>query len=102
MKGGAGERVNGRRFFSPFPPLSLSPFLVSTLISSKAVLRTAMLEEHFFTCPYCWQEISMLLDLSVEEQSYTEDCEVCCRPILIHYETADEALVAFDASQDAG
>lgn len=61
-----------------------------------------MLEEHFFTCPYCWQQISMLLDLSVEAQTYVEDCEVCCRPILIHYETEDEALVAFDASQDAG
>ena len=61
-----------------------------------------MLEEHFFTCPYCWQEISMLLDLSVEEQSYVEDCEVCCRPILIHYATEEDALVAFDARQDAG
>ncbi|HMB91376.1 MAG TPA: CPXCG motif-containing cysteine-rich protein [Rhodothermales bacterium] len=61
-----------------------------------------MLQEHFFTCPYCWQEISMLLDLSVEAQTYVEDCEVCCRPILIHYETEGEALVAFDASQDAG
>lgn len=61
-----------------------------------------MLEEHFFTCPYCWQQISMLLDLSVEAQTYVEDCEVCCRPILIHFETEDEALVAFDASQDAG
>jgi hypothetical protein len=61
-----------------------------------------MLEEHFFTCPYCWQEISMLLDLSVEAQTYVEDCEVCCRPILIHYETEDEVLVAFGASQDAG
>jgi transcription elongation factor Elf1 len=61
-----------------------------------------MLEEHFFTCPHCWQEISMLLDLSVEAQTYIEDCEVCCRPIQVHYEAQDEALVSFDASQDAG
>lgn len=61
-----------------------------------------MLEEHFFTCPYCWQEISMLLDLSVEAQTYIEDCEVCCRPIQVHYEAQDEALGSFDASQDAG
>jgi hypothetical protein len=27
----------------------------------------------------------MLLDLSVNEQTYTEDCEVCCRPIEIGY-----------------
>ena len=33
--------------------------------------------EHFFTCPYCWQEISFVLDLSVAQQNYIEDCEVC-------------------------
>lgn len=37
--------------------------------------------EHFFQCPYCWQTISMLLEVSDEEQAYIEDCEVCCRPI---------------------
>ncbi len=31
----------------------------------------------------------MVLDLSVEEQNYIEDCEVCCRPIQINY-TAQE------------
>lgn len=57
--------------------------------------------EHFFTCPYCWQEISFVLDLSVGEQSYIEDCEVCCRPIQIRYgadgdEVADFAADAID------
>lgn len=53
--------------------------------------------EHFFTCPYCWQEISMVLDLSVEEQNYIEDCEVCCRPIQIFYITEDSELKDFQA-----
>lgn len=61
-----------------------------------------MLEEHFFTCPYCWQRISMLLDLSVPEQAYVEDCEVCCRPLRIHYAVEDETLVAFEATPDGG
>ena len=39
--------------------------------------------EHFFQCPYCWDEISMLLDSSVNKQTYVEDCEVCCNPIEI-------------------
>jgi len=43
--------------------------------------------EHFFTCPYCWEEISFVIDLSAGEQSYIEDCEVCCRPIQIRYST---------------
>ena len=36
--------------------------------------------EHRFICPYCWESITMLLDLSVQDQSYVEDCEVCCNP----------------------
>lgn len=55
--------------------------------------------EHFFTCPYCWQRISMLLDLSVSEQRYVEDCEVCCRPIVVSYRVEDGAVVAFDAQR---
>jgi hypothetical protein len=65
-------------------------------LNSKLVV---MQEEHFFQCPYCWQEISMVLDLSVDRQTYVEDCEVCCRPIEISY-TADEGeLVSFEAIQ---
>jgi transcription elongation factor Elf1 len=57
--------------------------------------------EHFFTCPYCGEEISMVLDMSVSNQTYVEDCEVCCRPIEIRYAIEDEALVEFDASRNA-
>lgn len=57
----------------------------------------AMLEEYFFTCPYCWQQISMLLDLSVPQQTYVEDCEVCCRPIEVQYVAHKEELVWFEA-----
>ncbi|MEZ5571510.1 MAG: CPXCG motif-containing cysteine-rich protein [Halioglobus sp.] len=32
-------------------------------------------------CPYCGEIIEVLLDTSVEEQRYIEDCQVCCRPI---------------------
>ncbi|CAM2067965.1 CPXCG motif-containing cysteine-rich protein [Sulfidibacter corallicola] len=55
------------------------------------------MEEYFFTCPYCWQRISMLLDTSVERQTYIEDCEVCCQPISIDYRIEDDEVVAFEA-----
>jgi transcription elongation factor Elf1 len=42
------------------------------------------MEEHFFQCPHCWEEISMLMDVSVSNQTYIEDCEVCCNPIQLH------------------
>jgi len=58
--------------------------------------------EHFFTCPYCWERISMILDYSEEESSYIEDCEVCCRPIEISFRFTDERLVFFDAIRMEG
>jgi len=48
-------------------------------------------------CPYCGEEISMVLDLSVRRQSYVEDCEVCCKPIEISYSLEDDALASFAA-----
>ena len=56
-----------------------------------------MLEEQSFTCPYCWQEISMILDLSSGDQSYIEDCEVCCRPLRISFSSYDGELESFSA-----
>jgi len=35
------------------------------------------------TCPYCGESIKILIDDSVSEQDYYEDCSVCCRPIRI-------------------
>ena len=53
--------------------------------------------EHFFQCPYCWEEISFLLDSSVPQQTYVEDCEVCCNPIEITPEFQDQELIGFEA-----
>ncbi len=35
------------------------------------------------SCPYCGEPIQLLIDWSVEQQEYIEDCQVCCRPIVI-------------------
>ena len=53
--------------------------------------------EHFFQCPYCWTEISMLLDSSVYQQVYIEDCENCCNPIEVTCEFIDGELTVFEA-----
>ena len=53
--------------------------------------------EHFFTCPYCWQEISMVLDVSEPHQTYVEDCEVCCKPIEVEYTLQDDSVADFEA-----
>ena len=50
-----------------------------------------------FSCPYCAAPISMLVDPSVPAQTYVEDCEVCCNPIQIRYQSDGDAVTAFDA-----
>jgi len=35
------------------------------------------------SCPYCGEQIDILIDDSVDEADYFEDCSVCCRPIRI-------------------
>lgn len=53
--------------------------------------------EHFFQCPYCWEDISMLIDPSISKQTYVEDCEVCCNPISITSQFNGEELIGFEA-----
>ncbi|PKG42155.1 CPXCG motif-containing cysteine-rich protein [Psychroflexus sp. MES1-P1E] len=53
--------------------------------------------EHHFQCPYCWEDISMLLDPSIRQQTYVEDCEVCCNPIEVTPRFEDEELQEFRA-----
>jgi hypothetical protein len=53
--------------------------------------------EYFFQCPYCWEQISMVLDTSVKGQTFVEDCEVCCHPIEVRYAVEDDAVSSFEA-----
>ncbi|WP_346880867.1 CPXCG motif-containing cysteine-rich protein [uncultured Algibacter sp.] len=53
--------------------------------------------EHFFTCPYCWENISMLMDNSVLKQVYVEDCEVCCNPIQLTIRFKNMELIDFQS-----
>ncbi|MEH6650547.1 MAG: CPXCG motif-containing cysteine-rich protein [Motiliproteus sp.] len=34
-------------------------------------------------CPWCSAGFTLLIDPSLEEQDYLEDCQVCCQPILL-------------------
>ena len=55
------------------------------------------MEEHFFQCPYCWEQISMLVDTSQQRQKYIEDCEICCNPIQVSIVTEHQEIVSFEA-----
>lgn len=58
--------------------------------------------EHFFSCPYCWEKISMILEKEEESPEYIEDCEVCCRPIELHVSFRGMQLLSFSAQQMEG
>ncbi len=57
--------------------------------------------ERFFPCPCCGARVSVILDLSVEAQTMTEDCEVCCRPLEIVYAVEDGAVTEFSVTSAA-
>jgi hypothetical protein len=34
-------------------------------------------------CPYCWEPLTLLVDSSDLGVDYVEDCQVCCRPMVV-------------------
>ena len=55
-----------------------------------------MLEE-YFDCPYCWQNQLKMVDPSIENQNFIEDCEVCCNPIDFHIKVENNEVVFFNS-----
>lgn len=51
------------------------------------------MDEYFFNCPFCFSEVSILIDLSQEKQEYVEDCERCCNPIQFSIETDKQEII---------
>ena len=59
--------------------------------------------EKFFKCPYCLEKISMLIDTSTKgQQTYIEDCEVCCNPIQITYNVEKNKIKNFKSDKASG
>lgn len=59
--------------------------------------------EYGLTCPYCAAPISVLVDCSVEQQTYVEDCQVCCQPMVLQVyadpETDEVTVNAFQENE---
>lgn len=52
-------------------------------------------EETTFTCPYCGEDNSIVIDLSIGGQELIEDCVVCCSPMEIRYKVEDGEVASF-------
>lgn len=59
-----------------------------------------MTEEAQVQCPFCGEEITVVVDCSAPEQNYIEDCFVCCRPIQFHARCEDGTLISITASRE--
>jgi len=52
------------------------------------------------SCPYCGEAIDLLIDQSVPQQSYIEDCQVCCRPINLRVAVDPDGSIDVLATND--
>lgn len=60
----------------------------------------SLLETASIDCPYCGERIELVIDCSVGEQEYVEDCQVCCRPITIRVTVGDNDAPRVVARRD--
>jgi hypothetical protein len=52
-------------------------------------------DETTYTCPSCGESITIAVDPSAgRRQDYVEDCQVCCRPNMIHLRLDEEGNVS--------
>lgn len=58
------------------------------------------LAEQDLYCPYCGESIQILVDCSIADQSYVEDCQVCCRPIHFHVMVDPYGLISLEARHE--
>jgi transcription elongation factor Elf1 len=40
--------------------------------------------EEYFACPYCGSENFVSIELGQKRFSSIQDCEICCRPIVVN------------------
>lgn len=69
-------------------------------IYSVLVTRMSEVIESNISCPYCGESISVLIDNSLPEQNYVEDCQVCCRPIEMNVTVDVDGDVAVTARSE--
>lgn len=64
-------------------------------------VRMETIMEMQWTCPACWEQVTSLVDRSLGEEPFYEDCPVCCHPArlkIVEREVGREQLVAEAAS----
>jgi hypothetical protein len=53
-------------------------------------------------CPYCAEQVAARVDLSAGAQSYVEDCQVCCQPIMLSFQVTDDGRLGDVSAERLG
>ena len=51
-------------------------------------------------CPYCWEQIEVVVDCSIDDQVYIEDCSVCCKPIVFSVLVSEGEIISIDGRSE--
>lgn len=58
------------------------------------------MEEQQIQCPYCGEMLTVLIDCSVNQQQYIEDCQVCCQPINFDISISSDGSLAVEVKTE--
>ena len=64
------------------------------------VVTVRELIEQTVSCPYCGERIDIIVDPTVPQQNYIEDCQVCCSPIVFDVSVEDDDVSVFVRSEN--
>ena len=53
--------------------------------------------EYYFDCPHCWENQLKMIDPTVKTQSFIEDCEICCNPLVFELKVINNHVISFSA-----
>jgi hypothetical protein len=57
-----------------------------------------LISEVDICCPHCGEVFPLAIDTSIREQSFIEDCTVCCRPIQLTVRSRPGEIVRLEIS----
>ena len=53
-------------------------------------------------CPFCGETFELAVDTGVDSQTFTTDCEICCRPFEVSVECRNHEVISVDAVGGGG
>jgi transcription elongation factor Elf1 len=51
-------------------------------------------------CPYCGEQIELVIDCTISQQEYVEDCQVCCQPINLRVTIGEEGELQVEVHRE--